>query len=312
MHVAPGTYTEAVSTGANGTPTARIIYISDQIWGAVIVTSGQDGFVWKNTGSYTDIIGFEIAGSRCGGIGLGASFQRAVSNHVHNSATGCNTSNSGSGIDDYNYASQGNDILNNYVHDVGINEPSCGQFHHNYVQGIYQANSGGHVDHNVTANNCGWGIHLWHAATHATITNNTVVGNKAGGIVIGSGDAPCSTIGCPGGNDYTVVRHNIVAFNGNPVSGGWGLGETSQVPGTNGIHNIYNQNLGFQNASGDFYLPQSKPCLDCVTGKDPLFVSVSSGDYRLQIGSPAIATRKTAEAGSAMPVDIGALPHAPR
>jgi uncharacterized protein DUF1565 len=308
IHVAAGTYREAVVTGAAGTPQARIIYMADQVWGAVILAPGRDGFAWRNTGSYTDIVGFEVAGSRCGGIGLGASFQRSVSNDVHNSAAGCTTSDGGSGINDFNYASQDNDILNNYVHDVGINEPSCGQFRHNYIQGIYQANPGGHIDHNVSINNCGWGIHLWHAATHASITNNTVAGNKAGGIVIGSGDAPCTTIGCPGGNDFTVVINNIVAFNGNSISGGWGLGEHSQFPGKTGVHNEYERNLSFKNMSGDFYLPASQSCKSCITQKDPRFVSLASGDYRLRADSPAVGAGQSIEGATAKPVDIGALP----
>ena len=308
VHVLAGTYKEAVVTGAPGKPGARIIYIADEVWGAVILAPGRDGFAWRDTGDYTDIVGFEVAGSRCGGIGLGASFQRAVSNHVHNSAVGCGSSDGGSGINDFNYASQGNDILNNYIHDVGINEPSCGQPRHNYIQGIYQANAGGHIDHNVSVNNCGWGIHLWHAATHASITNNTVVGNKAGGIVIGSGDAPCSTVGCPGGNDFTTVINNIVAFNGNPASGGWGLGETSQFPGRTGVHNGYRHNLSFQNVSGDFYLSASLSCKNCITQKDPRFVSMASGDYRLQAGSPAVSAGQSMEGSSAKPPDIGALP----
>lgn len=310
VHVAAGSYSEAVVTGVAGTPEARIVYTSDEVWGAVIVAPGRDGFAWKNTGNYTDIVGFEVAGSRCGGIGLGGSFQRAVSNHVHNSAAGCGSSDGGSGINDFNYAAQGNDILNNYVHDVGINEPSCGQFRHNYIQGIYQANAGGRIDHNVSANNCGWGIHLWHAATHASITNNTVVGNKAGGIVIGSGDAPCSTTGCLDGNDFTMVINNIVSFNGNPVSGGWGLGETSQSPGKTGIHNGYRNNLGFQNVSGDFNLPASRPCKNCMTGKDPRFVSMASGDYRLRADSAAIGAGQSIDGAPMRPVDIGALPQA--
>ena len=307
VHVAPGVYPEAVSTGASGTAAARIVYISDQVWGAVILAPGRDGSAWKNTGSYTDIIGFEVAGGRCGGIGLGASFQRAISNHVHNSAAGCSSSDGGSGINDFNYTTQGNDILNNYVHDVGSNEPSCGQPRHSFIHGIYQANAGGHIDHNVSANNCGWGIHLWHAATHASITNNTVVGNKAGGIVIGSGDAPCTTTGCPGGNDFTVVINNIVAFNGNPVTGGWGLGENSQDPGGNGAHNDYTHNLSFQNPSGDFYLPPGKPCKGCIRGKDPLFVSMSSGDYRLRANSPAIGAGQLTAPPSTKLADIGAV-----
>jgi pectate disaccharide-lyase len=318
IHVTPGRYAEAVVTSASGTATARIVYVSDQDWDAVILAPGQDGFAWNNTGNYSDIIGFEISGGRCGGVGLGGSFQRAISNQVHNSAAGCSTSDGGSGINDYNYATEGNDIVRNYVYDIGAREPSCGQFRHNYIQGIYQANAGGHIEQNVVVNSCGFGIHLWHAATRAAITNNTVVGNKAGGILVGAGDAPCSTIGCPGGNDFTIVRNNIVAFNGNPVSGGWGISERSQVLGPTGMHNEYSHNLSFKNLSGDFSIPATNPCRNCVTGKDPQFVSGLSGDYRLSAGSPAIGAGKKsdqsrerqAEAykGAPLTADIGALP----
>lgn len=310
IHVAPGTYVEAVVTWSNGGAASRIAYVSDTPGGAMIKAPGHDGFAWKNTGNYSDIIGFEISGTRCGGIGLGGSYQTAVSNNVHNTAAGCNTSDGGSGINDYDYTTQGNDILKNYVHDVGITEQACGQARHNYIQGIYQANAGGHIDQNVSANNCGFGIHLWHAATHATITNNTVVGNKAGGILVGSGDAPCSTKGCPGGNDYTVVRNNIVALNGNPVSGGWGLGETAQDPGLNGPHNVFSNNLSFQNASGDFFLPKAKPCHECIVNLDPKFVSLASGDYRLKSESPGNSHSERGHAGSVTgaPPYIGALP----
>lgn len=316
IHVAPGTYAEAVLTSASGSVSARIVYVSDQDWGAVILAPGRDGFVWNNTGNYSDVIGFEIGGGRCSGIGLGGSFQRAISNHVRNTAAGCTTSDGGSGINDYNYTTRGNDIVRNYVHDVGIGESLCGQVRHNYIQGIYQANAGGHIDGNIVANSCGFGIHLWHAATHANITNNTVVGNKAGGILIGSGDAPCSTIGCPGGNDYTVVRNNIVAFNGNAPSGGWGIAEREQEPGRIGIHNEYSHNLTFGNVSGDFSMPS--PCKSCITGMDPRFISVLSGDYRLSSGSPAIGAGEMLELtgeektktskGAPSRMDMGALP----
>ena len=318
IHVSPGTYDEAVVTIANGTPHERITYISERKWGAVIAPTARAAFAWRNSGDYTDIVGFEIAGALCNGIGLGGSFQQAISNNVHNSAAGCNNNTGGSGINDFNYSSRENDIIGNYVHNVGIGDLMCGTPQHDFVQGIYQSNAGGHIDRNISANNCGWGIHLWHGATRAIITNNTVVGNRGGGIVIGSGDAPCSTTGCPGGNDFTVVRNNIIADNG-----GWGLREEAQDPGQTGIHNVYSNNLGFHNAAGDFLLSHNLVCVNCVSGKDPRFVSASSGDYRLSSDSPAIGAGKRLEkleipaAGptvsehtSSGSIDIGALPAA--
>lgn len=288
IHVAPGVYREAVVTAANGTPDARIAYVSDDKWKARIVPNSRAVFSWKNIGDYSDVIGFEIGGTLCGGIGLGGSFQRAISNNVRNSAEGCNNSDGGSGIGDFNYASRDNDIIGNYVHDVGISDPLCGQQGHSFIHGIYQANYGGHIHLNVVANNCGWGIHLWHAATHATITNNTVVNNRSGGIVVGSGDSPCSTTGCPGGDDFTIVRNNIVAYNGSRFMGGWGIREESQDPGQIGVHNEYSHNLSFQNVSTDFLFLQHHQCTNCILGQDPGFVSFSSGDYHLGKRSPAL------------------------
>lgn len=315
--VAPGVYQEAVVTVASGTAAARIAYVSDKKGKAVIAPPGRRVFSWKNTGAYTDIIGFEVAGNACVGIGLGGSFQRAIANDVHNTAEGCNDSSGGAGIDSFDYAGQANEIIQNYVHDVGIGEPLCGQPSHDFIQGIYQSNAGGSIDHNVSSNNCGWGIHLWHAASHVTITNNTVVGNRSGGIVIGSGDAPCTTKGCPGGDDFTVVRNNIVAYNGNPISGGWGIREEAQDPGQTGIHNEYSHNLGFQNASGDFLLSHGLSCASCIRGRDPQFVSLASNDYRLNPDSPAVGAGAPLEVThgpnevlheSGKSTDIGALP----
>lgn len=288
VHVGPGTYREAVVTSASGTASGRITYISDSEWAARIVAPVIVGFAWKNTGAFSDIIGFEIAGSSCIGIGLGASFQRAIDNNVHNAAERCNDNpRSGAGIDDFDYTSEGDEILSNFVHDVGIGDPLCGQQNHDLIQGIYQANAGGRIYDNIAFNNCGDGISLWHGATRAVITNNTVVKNRGGGILIGSGDAPCTTAGCPEGDDFTIVRNNIVAYNGNAVLKGWGIKEYAARPGTTGPHNQYSHNLSFGNNGGDFALDHQLLCRECIGGSDPLFVSVETTDFRLMPASPA-------------------------
>src|SRR5947209_5133488 len=58
IHVAPGTYssTSPIASGVSGTSTARIRYLSDQKWGAKIVSSATQ--VWANSGAYVDIEGF--------------------------------------------------------------------------------------------------------------------------------------------------------------------------------------------------------------------------------------------------------------
>jgi hypothetical protein len=285
VHVLPGTYDESIVTTVSGTAEARIKYVSERKWRAVISPATHGSFVWQNTGDFTDIVEFDVAGTDCNGIALGGSHQRAVGNNVHNRADGCADRNGGSGIADYSYTSRDNDIVGNYVHDVGIGDPLCAQAGHRGVHGIYQSNAGGHIENNVVVHNCVFGIHLWHAATHATIVNNTVAYNLGGGILVGTGDAPCNTSGCPGGDDFTIVKNNIVAFNGNPQSKGWGITESS---GAVGIHNQYSRNLSYQNVSGDFALSHHLMCRNCIENKDPGFVSPSAGDFHLARTSPAV------------------------
>ena len=286
IHVLAGTYNERVVTTANGTPDARIKYVSERKWRAVIAPAAHGSVVWLNSGDYTDIDDFEIAGTDCNGIDLVGSHQRAIGNNVHNAADGCSNSSGGSAIADGNYKSEDNNIIANYVHDVGVGDPLCAQTGHRTIQGIYQSNRGGSIVNNLVVHNCVFGIHLWHAATHATIINNTVVYNLGGGILVGTGDAPCNEGGCPGGDDYTVVRNNIASFNGNPILKGWCITESS---GDVGIHNQYSNNLTYQNASGDFAVEHHLICEDCIQGKDPGFVDPFSGDFHLKADSPARA-----------------------
>ena len=56
---------------------------------------------------------------------------------------------------------------------------------------------------NVVIHNCVYGIHLWHAAGHATIVNNTVAYNLGGGMLIGTGDAPAIRVDAP---EATTIR----------------------------------------------------------------------------------------------------------
>lgn len=289
VHVAPGTYRETVVTTASGTASARISYLSDKKWSALIDPPGRPIFAWKNTGKYTDIVGFDVRGESCIGIGLGGSFQKAEDNNVHNRASGCNLNPaSGAGIDSFDYDGRDNDIIANFVHDVGLGDNvHCGEAKYRFVHGIYVATPGGQVSSNLVVDTCGYGIHLWHAASHVTITNNTVLRNRTGGIIVGSGDKPCSTSGCEG-NDYTVVRNNIVAYNGNRNLNikSHAIEEMAADGGRLGTHNQYSNNLAYDNVGEDFAL-HDKRCENCITGREPGFVSPSQGDFHLKKDSPA-------------------------
>ncbi len=85
IHVAPGTYTvsSTINSGAGGTTSSRIRYISDQQWGAKIVSSADP--IWSNSGDYVDIMGFDISGGGTSytGIHSQGNYDRSIGNRIH-------------------------------------------------------------------------------------------------------------------------------------------------------------------------------------------------------------------------------------
>lgn len=275
VHVLPGTYqaSSEIKITNSGISGALVTFVSDTPWGAKLVGKavGNSTVVWIK-GDYVEFRGFDIAGAGTMGIYITGSNDRIVGNNVHNiPATGCQA---GAGILNGNYKDGHDvDIIGNVVHDVGDYGKPCALVH-----GIYSSNPGGHIVNNVTFRNQGWGIHTWHAATKVFIANNTVFNNAYGGIIVGAGDGNWI-------NDYTVVARNIVYRNGlQPGAKGNGIEEY----GRTGTHNLYLNNLVFQNGPADWRL------LNGNTHKgtlyvDPQFVRYTgdaTGDYRLKPASP--------------------------
>jgi hypothetical protein len=271
--VAPGTYTGGIKTTANGTSSGRIYWVSTTKWGAKIVPGGTAN-VWDYRGNYVSIVGFDIDGSSKSsvthGIYTGGSYGMIQDNHVHHIAQGAACTSAGGsaiGVDSY-YGGVLNDIVSNTVNDVG--PAGC-----SYVQGIYVSTSGT-VKNNLVYRVGGAAIHLWHDATHVTITNNTVT-SSGFGIIVGGGDFYHSTAG----DDYTVVNNNIVFDNT------YGISEQ----GTTGAHNSYSNNLVYQNSTYNVSLRNGLTAKNTVSS-NPLFVSYSrtaaSPNYHLAAGSPAI------------------------
>jgi parallel beta-helix repeat protein len=286
VHVGPGNYSGAITTSTSGTATARIRFISDQQWGAVIRASSVD-IIWTNLGDYVDIEGFDIAGNdpaTCNGIINYASYVRIIGNNVHDVGHDATACTYGAGIVNHqNDAGHDDDVIGNLVHDVGDFSKASSLQH-----GIYHANLRGHIWNNLVYRCAGWGIHLWHAANQVTISSNTVFNNNYGGILIGDGDDPG---GFPAGvvDDYTVVSNNIVYRNG-LISGASGYG--IEEYGATGTHNQYLNNLVYQNGPADWRLQNGITSVATISA-DPQFVSYQAsggGDYHLQPGSPGIAT----------------------
>jgi hypothetical protein len=259
-------------------------------------------------GSYVDLIGFDISGLGDLGIYNTGSYNRIMGNHVHNiPAAGC-PAYGGAGIHDGNYSASNNDIIGNFVHDIGDYTQPC-----NRVHGIYHAQYGGHIYNNVSVHNQGWGIHLYHAATNVTISNNTVVNNAYGGIIVSasSGDFPSGS----GTVTNTYVVNNLVYNNGHASgASGYGIEEYGSSVGTN----YYNNNNVYQNGPSDWNL-SSKAVRSGNISASPQLVNNTgdaNGNYALTSSDPGINHGVSSPApandykGGARPVggawDIGA------
>lgn len=286
VHVLPGVYRGPVLTKQSGQRDKRIRFLSEKQWQARVITAGES-FVWRNNGSYVDIAGFDISGDGAYGILNMGSNVRIIGNYVHDiAAPGC-TSEGGAGIDNGDYSGHDNDVVSNRVERIGDRSLRC-----NRVHGIYHSNYRGHIWNNISCDNQGWGIHLWHAANAVVIANNLVCGNGEGGIVIGSGDAS----GAPPA-DHMLVTNNILIDNGRPDAT-FAIDEFGSL----GDDNHYLNNLIFG--------PEQKIVLknhNQIAGtiwKDPLLVhdkSAALGEYRLKANSPAIGAGTSA---GAPPLDL--------
>lgn len=272
IHVSPGVYSGGFITTASGTAGARIRYVSDTKWGAKIVPpANSTGTVgWYNRGNYVDIEGFEVNGQIyqggtkwLTGIYTTGSYGLIRRNNVHDIATDpllCSTVG-GSAINaDSYYGGANNDIISNVVHDIG--SKGCIA-----IQGLYVVSTG-NVINNLVYRIGKAGIHLWHDAHHINIINNTVI-DSGFGIIVGNSKSLA---------DYIVVSNNIVYNNDK------GIAEQGKV----GTHNIYTNNLVYQNGSLNWSLYSRHT--GTVTA-DPQFVLYSAtgvGDYRPRSTSPAV------------------------
>lgn len=296
VHVAAGTYSGNVTTSKSGTSTGRIVIQSDTKWGAKVVGSGTNA-MWTNSGSYVDIVGFDISGPGRLGISNNGSNTRMMNNYVHDiKVSGGCTGAGGAGIVNGNYSAVNGDVIGNVVARIGT-PGKC-----NGVQGIYSSINGGKIQNNIVYGVSAYGIHLWHAATNITIANNTVFANGAGtiggGIVVGNGDAPGGTVM----NNVKIVN-NIVYKNRTAISQYCSSGQACIGSG-----NIVANNLVNGNTSNSISLKKGS-ATGTVTA-DPQFVSylaTGSGNYRLKSTSPAV-NKGTSSYAPATDIDNVARP----
>ena len=280
VHVAPGTYntTAVIESSASGTSASRIRYLSDQQWGAKIVTSATQ--IWFNSGAYVDIEGFDMSGNGNTIVGIhsqGAS-ERNIGNRIHDMGwIGCQ---SGGGImmggGGSNQSSIANEVYN--IGPLPARYPGCNQIH-----GIYSQESGDTIQNNLIFNAAGMCILADGVrSTLAVVTYNTLflcrdginTGNTTGtvpfaGSIIayniiynmadtGIYEDPGSAYGT---NQYVGNLINDVP-NGSPPGSGNGMVRGTLVGTITGAPTFVNYT---GDATGDYHLSASSPAVNAGT-----------------------------------------------
>ena len=305
VHVAQGTYNECVATNRTGTANQRIRYVSDTTLGAKIVCNGGTTpaglhAVWVNgtgsntrTGDYVDIVGFEITASSptnmCEGIGEYGAFGLIQNNYVHDilgqALAGSGFCGSGgAGIDLHNNGNPptvAHDTVvdGNIIDNIGTGPSGLGTNCAN-VHGIYIQSPRQTATNNIISRACGWAIHMFHNTTQDVVSNNVIINNYNGGILVSASDGFT--------NDHTSVINNIVAHNGGNESG------IEERYGSTGSNNVYRNNVFWSNSPGSYnFANGSRTVSGTMSGADSnVFVkytgNAKTGDYHLQTSSVAV------------------------
>ena len=281
-HFAAGNYTWSYSANhvtKSGTATALLTYISDTKWGAKIY--GSDCSPIANDGDYVQIINFDVTGSCPQGITTNGNYSKVIGNRVHD-LPGSSGGYGGIVGPCCDYTVTGIQIIGNVVDNIGL----WGQV--NLIHGIYVAGPYAVVENNIVTRGAAACIQSYHGATHQIISNNTVANCGRYGIQV-SADPTLTT------NDYTTVNNNIIV-NG----GGYGISQGYSL----GSHNVFNNNIFYNNSAGNISSPtsgtsatQSGTITLTSAQFSALFVNYTgdiTGDYHLQSGAVAIDAGATA------------------
>jgi hypothetical protein len=308
VHVLPGIYQEEPTVpgvcdpggsfvagaylGRGGTAAARVTYISDTRWGALVRSSGR-GIAVRVGGPYIDFIGFDVSvgggepaepnGALFAGIYVTGSGARVIGNRVHDLPLdfGCRNFGGGGIVLGYSPASaapstSGQVADGNWINNTGTASncsPGLGEVH-----GIYAQTIGVKIRNNVLYHNIGgYGLALNHCYTAAEISSNLFFDNGSSAIGLSADLEP----GCSP-NTGTRVNNNIVRDE-NQHSPAYGVIRDQSGGADSAANNLF-WNIGAQPRTSG--LAESGSVV-----ADPLMVNFrrdGRGDYHLTAGSPAV------------------------
>jgi hypothetical protein len=285
--VMPGTYRESIESKNDGTASARIRFVSQEKWGAKIISSDAN-VSWSMFGDYTDVEGFDVTASNNAHVGISsyANYTKIMYNYVHDyKMVGPCDSNGGAGILSAKYDTVGKQIIGNVVQNIGTNFIGPGTEYCNKIHGIYHGTQGGGVYDNVVSNSASAGIHLWHAPVGATVANNVSYNNRGVGVVFGCGDKPY--VQCSG----ITIANNIFMNNGS-----MGIREYGNNDSSNKVLN----NITYQNGGDEIVMKQGT-----ATGNKTDVNPMLDSNMKPLAGSPAIGAGVSIPGISGSPPNIG-------
>ena len=300
VHVAPGTYTQAVYLTASGTSSQPIEYISDITWGAKFVIRGSNDSCVYSIGSYIEIIGFDITEDPTRGscrIGLRTEGEHVTvqKNYVHDlnrdSTISSCASAGGAGMlidsqldPSHEYAT----VDSNVVDDIGGKAPGYAAHTCHYIHNYYLSISHMTATNNLSLRAESWGYSMGghppaQPVGYQTLVNNASIADGYGAFYLVS-DISGST---------EIANNNIVDERWSSGIIGFG-GSASLGNGT------FSNNLTYMPLGGNAY---GMICPTCTVSNpysgNPLFVKYTgdaAGDYHVQSGSPGIDHGTSAQA----------------
>ena len=248
----------------NGTSTQRVIWqgLNDPRSNptSTILNGGNGPGVYVNS-NYSDFIQLEITGAV---IEFGSNDNNPANgnndslqkSYLHDAFTSCETLGVGLGGFFLTSRSSNNGLVDsNVVNNIGV-PGGCSGYIGTGPHGIYVAGYHYQVTNNLVSNAEGYGIHSYHDACESNITNNTVVHNYAGGILVSAG--PDTGLGCQSnGGDWYTVDNNLSVYNS------WGCGVIDAAgnaaiqggiivynTGASAVHNVGYNNYLISNWTG--------------------------------------------------------------
>lgn len=236
----------------NGTSTQRVVWqcVNDprSSPNSCIFNGGNASnlYIYSN---YSDFIQLEITGATIDfgdnvptpTYGNNDSLQKS---YIHDMYNSCPQPSGQGGAVYAGWTSTNGIADSNIVNNIGVmgNCPNTGA---SGQHGIYIAGYHWQVTNNLVSNASGYGIHSYHDACENNITNNTVVHNYTGGLLLSAG--PNTSYGCTtnGGNRYTV-DNNVSIYN----SWGCGVVAPGSTAAIQGGMIVYNTGSGSVNNVG--------------------------------------------------------------